>query len=156
MGYAERVLQPGEQIVYRARLHWIIYAPGFTSLVLAALAAAYGVTLSDRIARYGFLAIGAALGATALFSFLRAWFRAANTEIIVSTRRIIYKTGFISRNTTEMNLSKVESVRVQQGIFGRLFDFGALIIRGVGAGIEPVANVAAPLDFHRYVNAGDK
>ena len=155
MGYAERVLQPGEQIVYRARLHWIIYTPGVLSIVGAAIVAIYGYTLLDKPAHYGLMVIGAAVGATGLFSVLRAWFRSVNTEIIVSTRRIIYKSGFISRNTTEMNLNKVESVRVHQGILGRIFDFGTLIIRGVGAGIEPVANVAAPLAFHRYVNAGE-
>jgi uncharacterized membrane protein YdbT with pleckstrin-like domain len=155
MGYAERILQPGEQIVYRATLHWIIYLPGVLSIVGASASAIYGATLLDKVAHYGFLAIGAAVGAAGLFSVLRAWFRSVNTEIIVSTRRIIYKSGFISRNTTEMNLSKVESVRVHQGIFGRIFDFGTLIIRGVGAGIEPVASVAAPLDFHRYVHANE-
>ncbi len=155
MGYAERVLQPGERIVHRARLHWIIYAPGILSIVGAAIVAVYGGTLVDKPAHYGLLAIGAAVGATGLFSVLRAWFRGANTEIVVSTRRIIYKTGFVSRYTTEMNLNKIESVRVRQGLFGRILDYGTLIIRGVGAGIEPVANVAAPLDFHRNVNAGE-
>ena len=155
MGYAERILQPDEKIVYRARLHWIIYTPGVLSIVAAALVAIYGYVLIDHLLHYGLMIIGGFVGLTGLFSVLRAWFRSVNTEIIVSTRRIIYKSGFISRNTTEMNLSKVESVRVHQGILGRLFDFGTLIIRGVGAGIEPVANVAAPLDFHRYVNAGE-
>ena len=155
MGYAERILQPGEQIVHRARLHWIIYAPGIAAIVVGAVVAAYGATLVDKAAHYGLLAIGALVGLAGLASALGAWFRSANTEIIVTTRRIIYKTGFISRNTTEMNLNKVESVRVHQGVFGRIFDFGTLIIRGVGAGIEPVANVAAPLDIHRFINAGE-
>ncbi|HLY80816.1 MAG TPA: PH domain-containing protein, partial [Caulobacteraceae bacterium] len=88
-----------------------------------------------------------------LFYMLRAWIVAVNTEIIVTTRRVIYKTGFISRNTVEMNLDKVESVLVQQGILGRMLDFGTVIIRGVGAGLEPVDNIDAPLDLHRHVGA---
>ena len=155
MGYAERVLQPDEKIVYRARLHWIIYTPGVLSIVGASLVALCGYVLVDPMLHYGLMILAGFVGATGLFSVLRAWFRSANTEIIVSTRRIIYKAGFVSRMTTEMNLNKVESVRVHQGLLGRIFDFGTLIIRGVGAGIEPVANVAAPLDFHRYVNANE-
>jgi membrane protein YdbS with pleckstrin-like domain len=155
MGYAERVLQPGEQITYRARLHWIIYAPAVMLIAAALAGALWGGSLQDRVERYAVLAIAGLVLLVGLFSAVQAWFRAANTEIIVTTRRIIYKTGFISRDTTEMNLSKVESVKVQQGVLGRIFDFGALIIRGVGAGIEPVANVATPLEFHRYVNAGE-
>jgi len=155
MGYAERILQPEEKIVYRARLHWIIYTPGVLSIVGAAVVAIYGYTLIDPLLHYGLMIIAAFVGATGVFSVLRAWFRSVNTEIIVSTRRIIYKAGFVSRVTTEMNLNRIESVRVHQGILGRIFDFGTLIIRGVGAGIEPVPNVAAPLAFHRYVNAGE-
>ena len=52
-----------------------------------------------------------------------------------------------------MNLVKVESVLVKQSLLGRMLDYGTLIVRGVGAGIEPVKNLAAPLDFHRHVNA---
>ena len=88
-----------------------------------------------------------------LYQILRAWVTCVNTEIIVTNKRIIFKTGFISRNSIEMNLDKVESVVVRQGVAGRLLDFGTLVIRGVGAGLEPVANVAAPLEFHKHVNA---
>ena len=88
-----------------------------------------------------------------LFQIIRAWIVAVNTEIIVTSRRVIYKTGFISRNTVEMNLDKVESVLVQQSILGRMLDFGTVIIRGVGAGLEPVDNIAAPLELHRHVSA---
>ena len=84
---------------------------------------------------------------------LRAWVRRLSTEIIVTDRRIILKTGLIGRRSIEMNLDKVESVLVDQGIFGRMLDFGTLVIRGVGSGLEPVTNVAAPLEFHRHVNA---
>jgi uncharacterized membrane protein YdbT with pleckstrin-like domain len=152
MGYAEKVLQPGETIAYRARLHWIIYLGGLFFLALAVAAAIAGAALkaSDYI-RIGLLMAALVALVLALFHLIRAWIRAANTEIIVTTRRIIYKTGFISRNTVEMNLDKVESVLVQQGILGRMLNFGEVIIRGVGAGLEPVANVAAPLDLHRHV-----
>jgi hypothetical protein len=64
------------------------------------------------------------------------------------------KTGLVGRQSIEMNVDKVESVLVNQNVLGRMLDYGTLIIRGVGSGLEPVANVAAPLEFHRYVNAG--
>jgi hypothetical protein len=34
-----------------------------------------------------------------------------------------------------------------------MLDFGTVIIRGVGAGLEPVRNIAAPLQLHRHVSA---
>lgn len=153
MGYAERVLQPGETIAYRAHLHWIIYALGLVFVLIAVVAAVAAVALKDETVRIGLMLAALIALTIGLFHIVRAWLVAANTEIIVTTRRIIYKTGFISRSTVEMNLDKVESVLVQQGLLGRMLDFGAVIIRGVGAGLEPVANVAAPLQLHRHVSA---
>jgi hypothetical protein len=153
MGYAERVLQPGETIAYRARLHWIIYLSGLVLIVAAIAFAVAAVVLKMPSLRIGLLLAALIALFLGLFQMIRAWIVAVNTEIIVTTRRVIYKTGFISRNTVEMNLDKVESVLVQQGIVGRMLDFGTVIIRGVGAGLEPVDNIGAPLDLHRHVGA---
>ena len=153
MGYAERVLQPGETIAYRARLHWIIYFGGMVLIVVAIGFAIAAMALKTPSIRVGLL-VGAMIALfLGLFQMIRAWIVAVNTEIIVTTRRVIYKTGFISRNTVEMNLDKVESVLVQQGVLGRMLNFGTVIIRGVGAGLEPVDNIGAPLDLHRHVGA---
>ena len=153
MGYAERVLQPGETIAYRASLHWIIYFVGLM-LILAAIGfAVAAMLLKTEAVRLGLMLAALIALFLGLFQLIRAWIVAVNTEIIVTTRRVIYKTGFISRNTVEMNLDKVESVLVQQGILGRMLDFGTVIIRGVGAGLEPVDNIGAPLELHRHVGA---
>jgi hypothetical protein len=153
MGYAERVLQPGETIAYRAQLHWVIYFVGLVLIVAAICLAVAAVVLKMESIRVGLLLTALIALFLGLFQLIRAWIVAVNTEIIVTTRRVIYKTGFISRNTVEMNLDKVESVLVQQGILGRMLDFGTVIIRGVGAGLEPVDNIAAPLELHRHVGA---
>jgi hypothetical protein len=52
-----------------------------------------------------------------------------------------------------MNLDKVESVLVEQTLVGRMLDFGRVIIRGVGAGLEPIDRVASPLQLHRNIGA---
>ncbi|HUZ13683.1 MAG TPA: PH domain-containing protein [Caulobacteraceae bacterium] len=154
MGYVEKVLQPGEQISYHGRLHWVVYLSGVLVVLLAAAIAIGAVILVADVAMRNVFVLGAAVFlALGLYQLARAWIACVNTEIIVTNRRIIFKTGFISRSSIEMNLDKVESVVVRQGIAGRLFDFGTLVIRGVGAGLEPVANVAAPLEFHKHVNA---
>jgi len=153
MGYAEKVLQPGETIAYRAHLHWIIYLAGMVLIVAAIACAVAAVVLKVDSIRLGLMAASVIALFLGLFQMIRAWLVAVNTEIIVTNRRVIYKTGFISRNTVEMNLDKVESVLVQQGILGRMLDFGTVIIRGVGAGLEPVDNIGAPLELHRHVSA---
>ncbi|HVN01214.1 MAG TPA: PH domain-containing protein [Caulobacteraceae bacterium] len=151
MGYAEKILQPGETIAYRARLHWIIYLAGMLLVLVAIGLAVAAVALKTEAVRIGLL-LGAVIALfLGLFQMIRAWLVAANTEIIVTSRRVIYKTGFISRNTVEMNLDKVESVLVQQSLIGRMLDYGSVIVRGVGAGLEPIDNIAAPLQLHRHI-----
>ena len=75
--------------------------------------------------------------------------RYKSTEIAVTNRRIVIKLGFISRRTLEINVGKVESVQIEQGILGRLFGFGTLIIAGTGATHEPLRGIADPIGFRR-------
>nr|WP_272481451.1 PH domain-containing protein [Bradyrhizobium japonicum] len=44
----------------------------------------------------------------ATISLVRTWFRQWTTELVITDRRVIYKTGFIRRSTVEMNMDKVE------------------------------------------------
>jgi uncharacterized membrane protein YdbT with pleckstrin-like domain len=152
LSYVDRVLSPGEQIAYRARLHWVLYATILGPVALAVGGAIAASLMEEGVARSGVLMISSLALLASLLQALRIWIRMRNTEIVVTNRRIIYKTGFVSRRSIEMNLDKVESVVVDQGIFGRLFDYGTVVIRGVGAGLEPVANLASPLEFRRRVN----
>ncbi|HEX3408470.1 MAG TPA: PH domain-containing protein [Caulobacteraceae bacterium] len=153
MAYADKVLQPGETIVYRARLHWIIYVGAIVFVVAAVILALAAIVLSGATLRLGLIVAALIALFLGLFQMLRAWFRVANTEITVTNRRLIYKTGFLARDTIEMNLDKVESVLVEQTLIGRMLDFGRVIIRGVGAGLEPIDRVASPLKLHLSIGA---
>ena len=74
----------------------------------------------------------------ALISLISSWFDNWTTELAVTDRRIIYKTGFTRRQMREMNMDKIESVIVNQSILGRLLDFGTIHVMGTGQGIEDV------------------
>jgi uncharacterized membrane protein YdbT with pleckstrin-like domain len=89
----------------------------------------------------------------ALF-FFRTWFRRRSTEIAVTDRRIIYKRGWISRHTEEMNISKVETVDVDQSILGRLLGYGTIRIKGIGGSWEPLYYIAAPIRIRSQITAG--
>ena len=153
MSYAARVLQPGETIVYEARIHWIVYLGGILCVMVAVPLAIAAVVMDNDTLRLGLMGAAVIVLVLGLFKMLRAWFKVAGTEITVTSLRVIYKRGLISRNTLEMNLDKVESVLIQQSLVGRMLDYGTVIVRGVGAGLEPVDRVAAPLELHRHIGA---
>jgi len=152
MSYLDKVLQPGETVIHRAKLSWTLYIPGLLMLVLALLA--YGFVLNlfpqQQIAALAALVI---LGVPALYMLLRAWFERWITEIAITNLRIILKRGFIRRHTIEMNMDKVESVDVDQSLLGRLFNYGDITVRGVGSGFEPIRRVGDPLTFRSRVSA---
>jgi uncharacterized membrane protein YdbT with pleckstrin-like domain len=133
MSYTVQTLQPGEQVKKIVDRHWIIYAP-------SALWTACGVVALIAIPPVG--AIALLLGLLALFF---VWFKNVNTEIAVTDRRVVYKTGWIARQTLEINTAKVESVLVNQSMMGRLLGYGTLDVKGVGQSIEDLRPIVGPL-----------
>lgn len=92
-----------------------------------------------------------------LFVLLAAWIRYRTTEFAVTDRRIIAKTGLVSRRTVEMFLDKVESLNVEQTVAGRIFDYGTVTIRGTGATSETFGNISAPLLLRKnFMQAADQ
>ena len=123
MSYVDSNLITGEHVVHRARLHWIIYVPGISLFIFI-----IGIPL-----------------------LLRAWMRSATTELAVTNKRVIIKTGWISRHTLEMNLGKIENIGVDQGILGRILGYGTISVIGTGGTRESFPNIADPLEFRKTV-----
>ncbi len=151
MRYIERILQPGESLVYTTRIHWIIYLPAALLLAVTVVALLQG----ERTAAQGmnWLLVAGICALVGGLAGLSAWIKRWTTEIDVTDRRIVYKRGLIRRHTVEMNMDKVESVDVDQTVLGRMLDFGNVTVRGTGAGIEPLFNVERPLQFRNHVTA---
>ena len=85
-----------------------------------------------------------------LFILIAAWIKYRTTEFAVTDRRVIAKSGLISRRTVEMFLDKVESLNVDQTVPGRMFDYGTVTIRGTGATSEPFGSISAPLELRKH------
>jgi uncharacterized membrane protein YdbT with pleckstrin-like domain len=151
--YVEKVLQPGESVTYKGTIHWLIYLPSIVFALVAVVCVGLSTSsTTGDVSNIAWLASGLA-GVCAVVSFTRAWFRRFTTEIAATNLRIIFKHGFISRQTVEMNMSKVESVDVTQSILGRMFDYGDILVRGTGTGLEPLSMIAHPLAFRNAVIA---
>ena len=72
-----------------------------------------------------------------------------STELAVTSKRVIAKSGFISRKTVEINIGKLESITVKQGILGRIFNFGNVGGSGTGGAIAPIKGIYNPLAFRK-------
>jgi membrane protein YdbS with pleckstrin-like domain len=150
MSYVERVLQPGEQVRHISSIHWIVFWPGVMVALLAAVVYWFRELLPLTIF---WLYTAYALALIALFLLVQEWFRCWITEIAVTDRRVIYKKGFIWRQTNEMNMDKVESVEVGQSILGRILDYGTVTIFGTGESFGTLRAVAGPIKLRNSITA---
>jgi membrane protein YdbS with pleckstrin-like domain len=156
MKYVEQVLQPDEKVIYATSLHWLVYLRFIVLLILAG-ALAY-MAVSGIFPEPGVIWVlklaAAVFFLWAILSGLLALIRRSTTELAVTDRRVIFKTGVFQRHSMEMNLSKVETVGVNQSILGRILGYGTVIVRGTGGSFEPVAFIGDPLTFRSTITAG--
>ncbi|PYM63653.1 MAG: hypothetical protein DMD79_08120 [Candidatus Rokuibacteriota bacterium] len=148
MGYVERHLLPNERVLYKTRLHWILF------LRSAALTVA-GVVLTVLLSRVDqppwLWWVGAVVVAVGVGWCLVDYVELMTSEFAVTSTRLIFKVGLVARYTTELLLTKVESISVRQGLVGRLLDFGDLTVTGTGGAREVFRRVSDPIDFRNCV-----
>jgi membrane protein YdbS with pleckstrin-like domain len=154
MAYYTKVLQPDETVKVVGQLHWSIYLRALFVLVIALAMAVGSAWLADPEYQYYALVAAAAVAVLGILLLLGAWIRRRATEIVVTDRRVIFKRGLLGRHTVEMNVSKIETVDVEQGIGGRIWGYGTLMIRGTGSSFEPLVGVGSPLEIRNAIVAG--
>jgi len=132
-----------EVTIYCAKLHWIVsVAPGLTSIFLFFMGIGT-ISLSGSLAVIIFLISLAILGAAVT--------RYISSEFAVTNKRLLSKVGFISRRSNELMLQKVEGVMVEQGLLGRMLNYGTLVVTGTGGSKEQFPNIAEPLEFRKQI-----
>ncbi len=135
MNYVESVLMPGEKIIEKAQIHWFIFVVDVMILIIGLWSAHIQFLLAAVI-----VVMGLYLTARDIIYYLA-------TELALTNKRVIAKFGWVQRNTVELSLSRVESLTVNQSIFGRMFNFGTLTINGIGGIQTPIPLIADPLKF---------
>ena len=151
--YIDDILQPGEKVLYSTNAHWMFYLPAIAAWILAILLFFLSrTTITEGIVLLC-LSASAVVALVALYWMAKAWFHRWTTETDVTNLRVVHKSGFIKRRTFEMSLDKVESVDVNQGILGRILNYGDVTILGVGEGKETISTIASPLAFRNFITA---
>ena len=141
MSYVESNLMSEEHVVYTAKVHWCVFIPGLVFLALWLMQVA-AVGIQDNPMVFIFFYVAG-------FFLVRAQLTRMTTELAVTTKRVITKFGVIRHHSIELNLSKVESFEVVQGIFGRMFGCGTIIVNGSGGVRTSIKNIAGAVNFHR-------
>ena len=155
MGYIDKNLIDGENVVYEARLHWVLFIrPALLSLIFLTIATALFYFASDSINSDGELwmrRIGGVSIVLAILPLVVGVFRRSAREYAVTNKRVVMQNGVMGRMTEEVFLNKIESIGVDQSVMGRMLGFGTVTIRGTGGSFGPFERVSAPLELRRQI-----
>jgi uncharacterized membrane protein YdbT with pleckstrin-like domain len=158
LSYAEKHLIAGETVQYETRLHWIVMlGHGLIAAVLALIGLSllltpWGPVNGGEAASAGALRwAGAACLVVAAILFGVGLVRRSATEMAVTNKRVIVKSGLANRRTIELLLQRIESIAVEEPAMGRLLGYGTVILRGTGGTPEVFPQIARPLEFREQV-----
>ena len=150
MSYVESNLIPGEKVLYKTGLHWVVLVVPIVVGVFFGLPGLVFLIGSMATKEVGPIT-GVVHIIIAAVCVLLGFLSRKATEMAVTNKRVIIKTGLLRRRTFELLLSKVESISVDEGLLGRMLGYGTVIVRGTGGTPEPFSRVEHPLEFRRQV-----
>ncbi len=155
--YVESLLGKNEQILWRARQHWVVLSANFIInlfifLVIWAVYAAAGLLGSGAIGDFLRNNRGFALLLLLIpigwfgWEFLQWWAE----EYLVTTHRVVQTEGLINKHTKDSALEKINDITLNQSVLGRVLNYGDLeIITGSDAGTNILRRLAKPVEFKK-------
>lgn len=131
-----------DRTVYRAKISgWIYFYPS--------IAIIFGLIF--LIVGDSMVGVGAILLLVGVFFLIKNFIYVFSTELYITQKFTIAKYGLIKRDTIEMLNNKVESIRVNQSIIGRVLNYGDIVIVGAGGSSSPIRFISTPLEFRRQL-----
>lgn len=143
MGYLENNLSAGEEVVYKAKLHWWLFAQPIILFLLGWWL--YGTEV--KVIHYG----GIFLLFIGVVSLIQRLMVKIGSVYAVTNKRVILKTGVISRRALDLVLAKCEGLQIKQSVAGRIFNFGTITITTGGA-TSSYPFIADPQRFKKEIN----
>lgn len=166
MLYVQQSLAPNEELVHVGRFHWIYTVNAFLSIIWGIFGAivviAGGIFMYKQMGKFppnidwltgmkhlhpGLRIFAFMVFMLGLLSFTRMMVIQATTEIAVTNSRLIYKQGLIARQVGEMNIDRIEGIQILQSLWGRIFNYGRIAIRGMGIGEVILPPIEDPIQF---------
>ncbi len=148
--YVTQTMAEGEVVVYTARLSLWRFWKVFLYAIALMVGATYMLSASWTDAQWQQRAL--VLYVVALVLLVWPLILRRSTELVITDRRAVVKTGIISTSALEIRFSKIETIKVDQSILGRLLNFGSITMTGTGSTFDPVAYIGKPLQFKNQLS----
>lgn len=145
--YLISLLGENEHIIFATRQHWLIlFGEILSEMVIAAILGGL-VTLiwifwlPDPIVRLGYLLL--VIPAVSLLRDLLIW---KNRQYVVTNWRVIQLAGVFNKVVSDSSLEKVNDVKLEQSLLGRLLDYGSVeILTASELGVSKFNKIGRPI-----------
>ena len=147
--YVKDNLIEGEKIIYEVKINWTAWVPSFIGLLFMDIVSLIFVIEGIRMS---FIALP-----IFIFGTYAVYMIPYTTELVLTNKRVISKTGLIKRKTSELKISKLETVEIDQSVLERIFNEGTVICVGTGGSKTKLSGVDNPLEFRKkFLEYADK
>ena len=156
--YVDKNIGTGEAVRYSARISLWKFSFNFLvgGLLAVFLLPTFIVTLtapstesgSKMVMSYGFGLLLLLAVLLFIWPFMARW----STELVITDKRLIAKYGVVSTHSIEIRFEKIDTVRVTQGLVGKILKFGDIVVTGTGSTFDPIRNIANPMAFRAALN----
>ena len=151
--YLDSLMSEREKVLHLARQHWFILSRSIIlELTLIVIVFAVTITVSLVLSPTPLLPIIVLVGVLLLIFPIATGTRDilnwANHQFIITNRRVMQITGVINKNVIDSSLEKVNDVKMEQSVLGRLFDYGDIqILTASELGINVFRRIDNPIHF---------
>jgi uncharacterized membrane protein YdbT with pleckstrin-like domain len=147
MSYIDSNLLDGEHVVYRTRLHWLLFILPvlFTVLVLSPIA---WLMANGNWKDFAWIPL-----ALSLLVLVATFIKRQSSDFAVTNKRVMMKVGVFATRSIELLLNKIEAIAVNQSLMGRILGYGDIAVTGSGGTKESFSRIQGPLEFRRAVQS---
>lgn len=147
MAFPKKLLNEGEEVVLDLRPHWAsIFWPTVVPvlLIVAAIVDVAAVGTDSNPKKVAAIVLLVLL-VLAVINLVHRYLKWTNTNFVVTTDRLVYRSGVIAKQGKEIPLDRINDISFHQTIFERMIGAGDLTIESAGtAGQETFSDVRKP------------
>jgi len=132
MPYPDNLVQEGETVALDLRPHWWYFSRNIlTGIPLFIILILVLNSDTDWVSKYGGLLFGIVAIAWAVWLGLK-YLQWRMTYFVVTSRRVIYRSGVISKRGVEIPLERINNINFHQRLIDRVIGAGDLDIESAG------------------------
>lgn len=130
MAFPQDYLHPNETLVFDLKPHWFRLVPASAALAASLI---LGVVVFAKVDNQVVNILVGVLILGVLGWFVASYASWSTTHFVLTSDRLIHRTGIVSRSGIEIPLDRINTVFSSQSLFERMIGAGDLTIESAGA-----------------------